>query len=83
MPNKKQTSLKSYSEQVIQLFWKLENKEINIGEFAELHHNLYEQAKAMHKEEIEDSFYNGMSNPNPYACNESKYYHKTFGEDNG
>jgi hypothetical protein len=77
MSNKKQTSLKSYSEQVIQLFWKLENKEINIGEFAELHHNLYEQAKAMHKEEIKDAV-----DSCGYQDEAEYYYNETFGEDN-
>ena len=81
MSNKKQTSLKYYSEQVIQLFWKLENKEINIGEFSELHHNLYEQAKQMDKKQITDAYRRGFISDDIKLADD--YYNETFGEDNG
>ena len=39
-----------------------------------------EQAKAMHKEEIEDAYDDGWHHNNEYKYNPIEYYNETFGE---
>ena len=43
--------------------------------------DLIEQAKAMHKEEIMDAWYNGFEEIRPYVDNSEQYYKETFKQD--
>jgi hypothetical protein len=52
MSNNKQSSIDYYAFEALRLHVLLENRTISVGEYAVKHHELSEQAKAMHKEEI-------------------------------
>ena len=76
MSNNKQSSVEWLIEQVIN------NNGVNKSTF--------EQAKAMHKEEIEQAFYEGNHNSVDYFNMEDfsikdyeQYYNETFGGNNG
>ncbi len=54
MSNKKQSSIEWLEEQIKDIFYVAEASEMN-----KKFKSVYEQAKAMHKEEIEDAWLNG------------------------
>ena len=56
MSNNKQSSVEWFSKESWNLKVKLENKEISIGEYGVTYVDLLQQAKAMHKEEIESTY---------------------------
>lgn len=51
MSNNKQSSVEWFAKESWKLRFRVENKEITIGEYAGAYFDLIEQAKAMHKEE--------------------------------
>lgn len=58
------------------------------GEFINNTDELIEQAKAMHKEEVEEAYFEGQKNGNSYGyngvvfVNKSKYYKQKFKDEN-
>jgi hypothetical protein len=80
MSNKKQSSIEWLEEQIKDIFYVAEASEMN-----KKFKSVYEQAKAMHKEEIEDAWLNGtrgqMIAPfgiNRYKPEAEQYYNETF-----
>jgi hypothetical protein len=74
MSNKKQSSVEWLILEI--------KKRRYVGEFVP--YSLFEQAKAMHKEEIKNSFFAGQCNESerhPFKGSE-QYYKETFGGDN-
>jgi len=45
--------------------------------------NLFKQAKAMEKQQIEKAFYDGDCNGTFETINASKYYNETYGKEGG
>ncbi len=81
---KKQSSIEWLEEQIKDIFYVAEASEMN-----KKFKSVYEQAKAMHKEEIEDAWLNGtrgqMIAPfgiNRYKPEAEQYYNETFGGNN-
>ena len=58
----KQSSIDWFVLETWKLRMQLEKKELTLGEYATKYYALYEQADAMHKEEIMDAYYNGTPN---------------------
>ena len=61
MSNKKQSSIEWYANASHELIVKKDNGEITNREFLTMHHNLFYDAEAMHKEEVEASYADGYS----------------------
>ena len=78
---KKQSSIEWYANASHELIVKKSNGEITEREFLTMHHNLFYDAEAMHKEEIQDAY---RISPNNEIWSNSgiDYYNETFGEDN-
>jgi hypothetical protein len=81
---KKQSSIDWLEEQIKDIFYVAE-----ASEMTKKFKSVYEQAKAMHKEEIEDAWINGtrgqMIAPfgiNRYKPDAEEYYNETFGGNN-
>lgn len=71
MSNKKQSSVEWLDR------WFRDNPEATHKEG----NKALEQAKAMHKEEIMDAWYNGFEEIRPYVDNSEQYYKETFKQD--
>ena len=78
---KKQSSIEWYANASHELIVKKSNGEITEREFLTMHHNLFYDAEAMHKEEIQDAY---RISPNNEIWSNSgiDYYNETFGGDN-
>ena len=78
---KKQSSIEWYANASHELIVKKSNGEITEREFLAMHHNLFYDAEAMHKEEIQDAY---RISPNNEIWSNSgiDYYNETFGGDN-
>jgi hypothetical protein len=77
MSNKQQTAVEWFHQKTWALKIQLEKGEISIGEYANTYATLYEQAKAMHRQEIVnavDGF--PLENRN---LNGIEYYEQTYG----
>ena len=74
---KKQSSIEWYANASHELIVKKSNGEITEREFLTMHHNLFYDAEAMHKEEIKEAVDScGYQDESEY------YYNETFGGDN-
>ena len=60
MSNKKQSSIEWYANASHELIVKKDNGEITNREFLTMHHNLFYDAEAMHKEEVVKAFDEGQ-----------------------
>lgn len=86
MSNNKQSSVEWFAEQLkekMQMWNSTKNYQefhivLEAGEFAKL----IEQAKAMHRNEVRDSFYIGRYEYNNFDSNSKEYYNETFGGNN-
>ena len=85
MSNKKQNSLEWYIEETFKLSVKFERQEISQEEYTLGYSNLLQQAKAMHKEEIETAWLNGMKGEmiaplsiDNYKPEAEEYYNETY-----
>lgn len=78
---KKQSSIEWYANASHELIVKKSNGEITEREFLTMHHNLFYDAEAMHKEEIGDAY---RISPNNEIWSNSgiDYYTETFGGHN-
>ena len=82
MENKKQSSVEWYIENRKKLEYDYDTKGIGILNFIERKNEIEKQAKAMHKEEVESAWRNGlikgMDSPLPekYYNESSHYYYK-------
>jgi hypothetical protein len=87
----KQSSLEWFNQEAWRLRIQLESKEITLGEFATKYYTLFEQAKAMHKEEIHNTYEQGLEDGYHFDGSRSdwesegmqeymaeQYYNKTF-----
>jgi hypothetical protein len=72
----KQSSIEWYANASHELIVKKSKGEITEREFLTMHHNLFYDAEAMHKEEVKNAFV-----IRPYT-NFEKYYNETFGDNN-
>jgi hypothetical protein len=84
MSNKKQNSLEWYIEETFKLSVKFERQEISQDEYTLGYSNLLQQAKAMHKEEVKESYREGRSDQQSssdsfYNRNAEQYYNETYG----
>jgi hypothetical protein len=77
---KKQSSIEWYANASHELIVKKSNGEITEREFLTMHHNLFYDAEAMHKEEIETAWYDGISGGE--CGSREQYYNETFGGNN-
>jgi hypothetical protein len=70
-----QTAVEWYNEQLNMYGDKAFNKEITLGEYHIKKQELFEQAKAMEKEQITDAFNSGLA----YDYDEAEtYYNETY-----
>ena len=78
---KKQSSIEWYANASHELIVKKSNGEITEREFLTMHHNLFYDAEAMHKEEVQDAY---RISPNNELWSNSgiDYYNETFGGNN-
>ena len=78
MSNNKQSSIDWLEEQIKDIFYVAE-----ASEMTKKFKSVYEQAKAMHKEEIESAYREGrsdqQSNETFYNRNAELYFNETFG----
>ena len=88
MSNKKQSSIEWYANASHELIVKKDNGEITNREFLTMHHNLFYDAEAMHKEEVVKAFDEGQEceyqvhiNSAPKYDSET-YYNETFAGNN-
>ena len=83
MSNNKQSSVEWFAQESWKLRIELEAGKISMGEYANKYYQLKEQAKAMHKQEIIDSFGVGCQVESTrligYHGMAEKYYNETFG----
>ena len=77
MSNKKQSSIEWYANASHELIVKKDNGEITNREFLTMHHNLFYDAEAMHKEEVQDAY---RISPNNELWSNSgiDYYNETY-----
>lgn len=73
----KQSSIDWFVRETWKLRMQLEKKELTLGEYATKHYALYEQADAMHKEEINEAYANGSNDRLKNRINDD-YYNETF-----
>ena len=72
----KQSSIEWYAKASHELIVKKSNGEITEREFLTMHHNLFYEAEAMHKEEIVESHHEGYYS---FSHSGEQYYNETFG----
>ena len=73
MSNKKQSSIDWFQEQII----KIVNGTCELSEI-----QIFEQAKEMHKDEVEDAYFKGYADNMNDEGDFEQYYTKTFGGNN-
>lgn len=80
---KNKTAVEWFDIESRRLSIRIENKEISIGEFAVSYHELFNQAKQMEREQIEEAYnqdlYGGLSGDRKYE-NGSDYFTKTYND---
>ena len=83
MSNNKQSSVEWFAQESWKLRIELEAGKISMGEYANKYYQLKEQAKAMHKEEVIDSFGVGCQVESTrligYHGMAEQYYNETYG----
>ena len=62
---KKQSSVEWYANASHELIVKKSNGEITEREFLTMHHNLFYDAEAMHKQEMKEMYLKGIKNYDP------------------
>ena len=81
MSNKKPSSIEWLEEQIKDIFYVAE-----ASEMSKKFKSVYEQAKAMHKEEVKDAYREGrsdqQSNETFYNRNAELYFNEKFGGNN-
>ena len=77
----KQSSIEWYASSSHELIVKKNNGEITEREFLTMHHNLFYDAEAMHKEEVQD-VYRISPNNELWSNSGIDYYNETFGGNN-
>ena len=76
---KKQSSVEWYANASHELIVKKSNGEITEREFLTMHHNLFYEAEAMHKEEIIEAVYDSMgTNFDPNMGRAELYYKEKY-----
>jgi hypothetical protein len=75
----KQSSVEWYANASHELIVKKSNGEITEREFLTMHHNLFYDAEAMHKEEIKDAWDTGSCIQDTNDICSEYYYNDTFG----
>ena len=81
---KKQSSVEWYAKASHELIVKKSNGEITEREFLTMHHNLFYDAEAMHKEEVKESYREGRTDQQSasdsfYNRNAESYFNEKFG----
>jgi hypothetical protein len=71
----KQTAIEWFSNKSWKLKIQLENKEINIGEYAVAYVKLVDEAKEMEKEQHRKTYHQGLNSNFQYF---EQYYNETF-----
>ena len=77
MSDKKQSSIDWYANASHELIVKRVNGEITNRELLTMHHNLFYDAEAMHKEEMKEAHLIADHYPRGYEFD--KWYNETFG----
>ena len=77
MSNNKQSSIDWFANESWQLKVQLDNQEISVDEYAVAYVRLLYKAKAMHKEEIINSFFEGAYGGDNISG--EQYYEQTYG----
>ena len=72
----KQTAVEWYDQQLNIIDLRLKSESITITEYFRLKSELYDQAKAMEKEQIKDAWLNSLTKGDYNSAEE--YYNKTF-----
>ena len=78
MSNNKQSSVEFYAKAEKDLSDRFSLRQVNYTQYREKKRELLEQAKAMHKEEIEQAYNDGCYYGKD--CWQEDYYNETFGE---
>ena len=76
MSNDKQSSVEWFADEEHNLFISYQKGFMSTARYILLKHNLQKQAKAMHKEEIKNAWYNSLTKADYLSANE--YYNETF-----
>ena len=74
--NKQSSSVEWLFEELFNSFEKFNNGEFSFAEYMAHNLKLRKQAKAMHKEEIKNAWYNSLTKADYLSANE--YYNETF-----
>ena len=77
MSNNKQSSVEWYQKEMLKIMRDAVTKKITGNQWNVLEQKAFEQAKAMHKEEIMQAHYAPQ-----YGCFSKEYYNETFGGNN-
>jgi hypothetical protein len=77
--NKQQTAVDLYRIKISILTTDLFNEKISGNQFRTLEREAYEQAKAMHKEEIEQTYQKGYNDADFSYYDPEQYYNETYG----
>jgi hypothetical protein len=77
MSNNKQSSVEWYIEKILDLDYKHAKGLITLGVWSKRKNALIQQAKAMHKEEIEEAHFAPK-----YGCFSEHYYNENYGGNN-
>jgi hypothetical protein len=80
MSNNKKSSVEWLNDELASLNFDYLTGQIGNKEYNERHKQILEQAKAIHKEEIVESWSNGYDEEDRATSNPFKYYNETFGE---
>jgi hypothetical protein len=76
---KKQTAVEWFQKEMLELEIKREAKGVTVGEFAVQYFQLFEQAKAIEKEQIIDAFFGGYNYEGGRLEEKSEeYYTETY-----
>ena len=79
---KKQSSVEWYASASHELIVKKNNGEITECEFLTMHHNLFYDAEAMHKQEIIDAYWFGGQDVPMHINTCKRYYNETYNNEN-
>ena len=80
MSNNKKSSIEWLNDELASLNFDYLTGQIGNKEYNERHKSILEQAKAMHKEEIEDAYWEGGQDVPVSGQQCQRYYNETFGE---
>lgn len=76
----KQTAVEWFHEETWKIKMLLEKQQISIGEYAVAYNDLFNQAKAMEREQIVEAYYDGTDLDSIFATS-SQYYEQTYGKE--